>query len=65
MIITSADAKQCRIRCVRSDDHKDLTLNEFKFIFWMEYGHRMLGRIVGLSKILARAHLDVTGVSFC
>uniref|UniRef100_A0A7S3JRB6 Uncharacterized protein n=1 Tax=Aureoumbra lagunensis TaxID=44058 RepID=A0A7S3JRB6_9STRA len=27
---------------------KDMSLNEFKTIFWWEYGHRMLGRFIGL-----------------
>ncbi|KAJ3027152.1 UNVERIFIED_CONTAM: Cytochrome c oxidase assembly protein cox15 [Siphonaria sp. JEL0065] len=30
----------------------NITLNEFKFIFYMEWGHRMLGRFIGLSFIL-------------
>ncbi|CAL1578017.1 unnamed protein product [Knipowitschia caucasica] len=30
----------------------DMTLPEFKFIFYMEWGHRMWGRLVGLSFIL-------------
>lgn len=25
----------------------EMTLEEFKFIFWMEYGHRMWGRLIG------------------
>ena len=25
-----------------------MTLNEFKFIFWWEYGHRVLGRLIGV-----------------
>jgi len=28
--------------------HPDMTLNEFKKIFWMEYAHRLFGRIVGV-----------------
>ncbi|KAJ1445794.1 COX15/CtaA family [Pelagophyceae sp. CCMP2097] len=28
---------------------KSMTLEEFKFIFWWEYGHRMLGRCVGVA----------------
>lgn len=28
--------------------HMDLDLSGFKFIFWMEYSHRLLGRILGL-----------------
>ncbi|XP_022052697.2 cytochrome c oxidase assembly protein COX15 homolog [Acanthochromis polyacanthus] len=30
----------------------DMTLPEFKFIFFMEWGHRMWGRLVGLAYIL-------------
>ncbi|KTG34756.1 hypothetical protein cypCar_00021468, partial [Cyprinus carpio] len=30
----------------------DMTLREFKFIFYMEWGHRMWGRLVGLAYIL-------------
>lgn len=30
----------------------DMTVNEFKFIFYMEWGHRMWGRLVGLAYIL-------------
>uniref|UniRef100_A0A7N6ALG1 Cytochrome c oxidase assembly homolog 15 (yeast) n=1 Tax=Anabas testudineus TaxID=64144 RepID=A0A7N6ALG1_ANATE len=30
----------------------DMTLSEFKFIFFMEWGHRMWGRLVGLAYIL-------------
>lgn len=29
--------------------HKDLTLSEFKRIFYMEYIHRMWGRAIGLT----------------
>ena len=29
----------------------NMTLSEFKYIFWWEYGHRVLGRIIGLSLI--------------
>jgi len=28
--------------------NKDMTLNEFKFIWWMEYGHRQWGRTIGV-----------------
>ncbi|XP_016425415.1 cytochrome c oxidase assembly protein COX15 homolog [Sinocyclocheilus rhinocerous] len=30
----------------------DMTLTEFKFIFYMEWGHRMWGRLVGLAYVL-------------
>jgi len=29
--------------------HKDLTLKDFKFIYYMEYSHRMLGRGIGFA----------------
>ena len=28
--------------------NKDMTLSEFEFIYWWEWGHRQLGRLVGL-----------------
>ncbi|XP_031435448.1 cytochrome c oxidase assembly protein COX15 homolog [Clupea harengus] len=34
----------------------DMTLTEFKFIFYMEWGHRMWGRLVGLAYILPTAY---------
>ncbi|XP_067276986.1 cytochrome c oxidase assembly protein COX15 homolog isoform X1 [Pseudorasbora parva] len=34
----------------------DMTLKEFKFIFYMEWGHRMWGRLVGLAYILPAAY---------
>ncbi|KAM6922694.1 heme A synthase COX15 [Lycodopsis pacificus] len=34
----------------------DMTLPEFKFIFYMEWGHRMWGRLVGLAYILPTAY---------
>lgn len=27
--------------------NQEITLNDFKFIWWMEYGHRQWGRIIG------------------
>ena len=32
--------------------NSEMTLNEFKYIYWWEYIHRLLGRIVGLFYIL-------------
>ncbi|KAL3865180.1 hypothetical protein ACJMK2_006797 [Sinanodonta woodiana] len=32
--------------------HKEITLSDFKFIYYMEYGHRMWGRAVGLVFLL-------------
>ncbi|XP_028917287.1 cytochrome c oxidase assembly protein COX15 homolog [Ornithorhynchus anatinus] len=35
--------------------NRDMTLTEFKFIWYMEYSHRMWGRLVGLAYILPAA----------
>lgn len=32
--------------------HMDIDLSGFKFIFWMEYSHRLLGRLLGLVFLL-------------
>ena len=32
----------------------NMTLSEFKYIFWWEYGHRVLGRIIGIIFIIKR-----------
>ena len=33
-------------------ENPDMTLNEFKVIFWWEYIHRLLGRFIGIFYIL-------------
>jgi cytochrome c oxidase assembly protein subunit 15 len=35
-----------------SEQNFNMTLNEFKVIFWWEWGHRQLGRIIGLTVLL-------------
>jgi cytochrome c oxidase assembly protein subunit 15 len=35
-----------------SEQNSDMTLSEFKVIFWWEWGHRQLGRLIGLSVLL-------------
>ena len=35
-----------------SEQNFNMTLNEFKIIFWWEWGHRQLGRLIGLSVLL-------------
>ena len=35
-----------------SEQNFNMTLNEFKVIFWWEWGHRQLGRLIGLSVLL-------------
>ena len=34
------------------EQNSDMTLSEFKVIFWWEWGHRQLGRIIGLAVLL-------------
>ena len=35
-----------------SEQNYDMTINEFKVIFWWEWGHRQLGRLIGLTVLL-------------
>ena len=35
-----------------SEQNYNMTLNEFKVIFWWEWGHRQLGRLIGLSVMI-------------
>ena len=35
-----------------SEQNYNMTLNEFKIIFWWEWGHRQLGRLIGLCVLL-------------
>ena len=39
--------------------HPNMNLNEFKFIFFWEYLHRILGRIVGLSVLIPLVYLTL------
>ena len=34
----------------------NMTLSEFKYIFWWEYGHRVLGRLIGIVFIIPFAY---------
>ncbi|OWF52787.1 cytochrome c oxidase assembly protein COX15 homolog [Mizuhopecten yessoensis] len=36
--------------------HNEMTLSDFKFIFYMEYAHRMWGRLVGITFLLPAAY---------
>src|SRR6056300_718826 len=44
-----------------SEQNFNMTLNEFKVIFWWEWGHRQLGRFIGLTWALGFALLFFTG----
>ena len=35
-----------------NEQNYNMTLNEFKIIFWWEWAHRQLGRLIGLSTLL-------------
>ena len=37
----------------------NMTLNEFKIIFWWEWGHRQLGRLIGLTVLLPMIYLTI------
>ncbi|GFR49456.1 hypothetical protein Agub_g11516, partial [Astrephomene gubernaculifera] len=41
--------------------HRGMTLEEFKFIYWMEYAHRMWGRFLGLAFALPAAFFAARG----
>ena len=36
--------------------HSSMSMEEFKFIFWMEYAHRMWGRFLGLAFVVPGAY---------
>jgi len=40
-----------------------MSVEDFKFIFWMEYGHRMWGRLMGLGFALPAAAFALRGIS--
>lgn len=38
-----------------------MTLDEFKWIWWMEFGHRSWGRLIGAAFFIPAAGLWITG----
>ena len=42
-----------------SQQNFNMTLDEFKVIFWWEWGHRQLGRIIGLAVLLPMVYFSV------
>ena len=42
-----------------SQQNFNMTLDEFKVIFWWEWGHRQLGRIIGLTVLLPMVYFSV------
>ena len=43
-----------------SQQNYNMTLNEFKVIFWWEWGHRQLGRLIGLLVLLPLIFFSIT-----
>jgi cytochrome c oxidase assembly protein subunit 15 len=41
--------------------NKGMSLEEFKFIYWWEWAHRFLGRVIGLAFFLPFAYFAATG----
>ena len=41
--------------------NRGMSLDEFKFIFWWEWGHRFLGRFIGLAFLLPMLYFWFTG----
>jgi len=41
---------------------KRMSLNEFKFIYYWEYGHRMMGRFIGIAFVVPMAYFSIRGV---
>lgn len=41
--------------------NKGMSLEDFKFIYWWEWSHRFLGRVIGLAFFLPFAYFAVTG----
>ena len=42
-----------------SQQNFNMTLDEFKVIFWWEWGHRQLGRIIGLTVLLPMVYFSI------
>ena len=41
----------CRLKFVSCRLNKNISMTDFQFIYMMEYGHRLLGRVIGLAFI--------------
>ena len=41
--------------------NKDMSLQEFKFIYWWEWGHRFLGRLIGLYVLIPLLYFWLSG----
>ena len=43
-----------------SEQNSNMTLGEFKVIFWWEWGHRQLGRLIGLTVLLPLIYFTIS-----
>ena len=43
----------------------NMTLNEFKIIFWWEWAHRQLGRLIGLTVLFPMIYFTINNWSIC
>lgn len=41
--------------------HSHMTVHDFKYIYWMEYAHRMWGRILGLAFVIPGSYFLARG----
>ena len=42
-----------------SEQNFNMTLDEFKIIFWWEWGHRLLGRLIGLAVLFPMIYFSI------
>ena len=42
-----------------NEQNFNMSLNEFKFIFWWEWAHRQLGRLIGLSVLIPLIYFTI------
>ena len=47
-----------------SEQNFNMTLNEFKVIFWWEWAHRQLGRLIGLTVLLPLIYFTIKNGSW-
>ena len=52
---------QCKASPEFSKINQSMTLDEFKFIYYMEWGHRMLGRTAGMAFALPLLYFGFRG----
>ena len=48
-----------------SEQNSNMSLSEFKVIFWWEWGHRQLGRLIGLSVMMPLIFFSIKNGFVC